>query len=287
MDRSEHIHVISAGESIHTAYPATFRSLPGITRTYVLATGEDYTIAPDAEVERHRQAVRNAAVAVREISASLGIPFAREMVFPPVYPSVLAILAKVRRDHPGARFTFDLSGGPKELCMALQATAPWVGAEVWCSFDGKGPSPVPVPDRNIRQMMENVNYQTILALLLRRPEKNDLSGDPAWRSREYLYRQLSSQYVPTRSKRVKTLPGDPWRVPDRSGKGQKTVPELTHGTFSDFMRALEECGLVDRQESDDGRRQRGYRITGAGTIAFRFLADPGTGPLVRQVLDDK
>jgi hypothetical protein len=287
MDRNEHIHVISAGEHIHTAYSAMFRVIPTITRTVVFADSTIYEISPDPATEKRRLAVRNAVSAVHEISATLSTPFTRETVFPPMYPSVLAILAKVRRDHPGARFTFDLSGGPKELCMELQATAPWVGAEVWCSFDGKEASPVPVPERNIRQMMENVNYQTILALLLRRPEKNDLPEDPAWRSREYLFGQLSSQYVPKRSKRVKTLPGDPWRIPDRSGRDKKTVPELTHGTFSDFMRALEEGGLVDRQESGDGRRQKGYRITGAGTIAFRFLADPGTSMLVRQVLDDK
>jgi hypothetical protein len=286
MERGEHIHVISAGESIHLAYPAVFRSLPGITRTYVLATDGDYTIASDKEVERRRQAVRHAVDAVKEICATLGIPFARELVFPPVYPSVLAIIAKIRRDHPGARFTFDLSGGQKELCMALQATAPWAGAEVWCAFDGKVPSRVPVPDGNIRQMMENLNYQTILALLLRRPEKNHPPGEPAWWSREYLFGQLSSQYVPKRSKRVRTLPGDPWKIPDPSGKGKKTAPVLSHGTFSDFMQALEACGLVERQESGDGHRQKGYRITGAGKIAFRFLADPETSGLVRLVLDD-
>ena len=38
----EHIHIITAGENIHTAYPAAFRILPTITRTYVFADGEVY-----------------------------------------------------------------------------------------------------------------------------------------------------------------------------------------------------------------------------------------------------
>lgn len=285
MERREHIHVISAGEQIQAAYSASFRELPGITRTIVFADSAIYESSPDPAKEKSRLAVRNAISAVQQISASLSIPCSRETIFPPVYPSVLAILAKVHRASPGARFTFDLSGGSKELCMALQATAPWAGAEVWCSFDGTGSSPVPVPDRNIRQMMGNVNYQTILALLLRRPGKNDQSEEPAWRSREYLFGQLSSQYVPTRSKRVKTLPGDPWRIPNRSGKGKKTVPELTQATFSGFMAALRDAGLVEEAFAPENRKEKVYRVTGHGEITFRFFSDPAPGTLVKSVLE--
>ena len=35
MDRKEHVHIISAGEKIHIAYPAAFRELPAISRTIV------------------------------------------------------------------------------------------------------------------------------------------------------------------------------------------------------------------------------------------------------------
>jgi hypothetical protein len=285
MERGEHIHVISAGEQIQTAYSASFRDLPDISRTIVFADSANYESSPDPAKEKYRLAVRNAVSAVQQISASLSIPFTRETIFPPVYPSVLAILAKVSRDHPGARFTFDLSGGSKELCMALQATAPWLGAEVWCSFDGKGPSPVPMPDRNTRQMMENVNYQTILALLLRRPERNDLPEGPAWWSREYLFVQLSGQYVPIRSKRVKTLPGDPWRKPDPSGKDKKTVPDLSQATFSGFMAALRDAGLIEEAFAPGNRKVKMYRVTGHGELAFRFFSDPAPGNLVKIVLE--
>jgi hypothetical protein len=124
MDRKEHIHIISAGATIHLTYPALFRTLPSITRTYVLADSEVYALSPDPGIEKERLAVRHAVDSVKEISASLSIPFARETVFAPVYPSVRALLTKIHRDYTGARYSFDLSGGSKPLCMALFSCAP-------------------------------------------------------------------------------------------------------------------------------------------------------------------
>jgi hypothetical protein len=71
MPPGEHVHIISAGKVIHTAYPAIFRTLPTITRTYVLADSFVYEISSNPEVEKGRVAVRDAVAAVKEISGSL------------------------------------------------------------------------------------------------------------------------------------------------------------------------------------------------------------------------
>ncbi len=167
MQPGSHVHIISAGESIHTAFPAILRILPGITRVYVVSCSETYSISQNLPIEKERTAVRHAVESVKEISASLEIPFSREMVFPPILSSARTVLTKIRRENKRARITFDLSGGSRDLCMALFALAPWIGGEIWSSFDGKIPQQVPVPDRDIRAMLANVNYQTILAVLLR------------------------------------------------------------------------------------------------------------------------
>jgi hypothetical protein len=46
MPPDEHVPIISACEIIHIAYPAIFRTLPTITRTYVLADSEVYVPSP-------------------------------------------------------------------------------------------------------------------------------------------------------------------------------------------------------------------------------------------------
>jgi hypothetical protein len=103
---------------------------------------------------------------MQETAASLSIPVTREVIAPPAYGSVRSALAKIRREHPGARFTFDLSGGSKELCLALLAFAPWLGAEVRASFDEKTARKVPLPDGTESTLLSSPNHQTILALLL-------------------------------------------------------------------------------------------------------------------------
>jgi hypothetical protein len=133
----EHVHIISAGEYIHTAYPAIFRMLPTITRTYVLADSVTTKFSPSHETRRQRAAARDAVAAVKEISASFSIPFTSEIVYPPVYPSVRTILTKIHREHPGARFTLDLSGGSAVLCTALFSFVPWLGGGYTPLLTGK------------------------------------------------------------------------------------------------------------------------------------------------------
>ncbi|MGA2122463.1 MAG: hypothetical protein ABSG49_10565 [Methanoregula sp.] len=283
MPTGEHVHIISAGENIHTAYPAIFRTLPVITHTYVLADSETYTLSSNPEIEKQRLAIRHAVDAVKEISESLSIPFSRQLVFPPVYESVRDILTKIARENPGARFTFDLSGGSKELCMATLSFASWLNADVCATFGGKIARNVPLPDRPIRTMLANLNYQTILAILLRKNPKDPDDGTRNWIQREYIYKQLWSVYVPSRTKKVK--PGDPVAQPVTYKRGRKPAAEMTHGTLSTLMHSLEDAALVEERVSPDTRREKSYRITERGEIAFRLFSDPSTSSLVRMILE--
>ena len=52
MPPSEQVHIISAGENIHIAYPAIFRMLPTITQTYVIADNSVYELSSNPEVEK-------------------------------------------------------------------------------------------------------------------------------------------------------------------------------------------------------------------------------------------
>ena len=286
MDRKEHVHIISAGENIHTAYPALFRTLPGITRTYVLAGEEIYSISPDKLIEAHRQTIRKAVDSVKELSATLSIPCSRELVFPPVYPSTRDLLEKIVQDNPGARFTMDLSAGSRSLCTALASMALWLEAEVYSSFDEKVPRAVPRPDRPVRGLLLNPNHQAILALLLRQYAKTVVPGTREWVSRDYLYKQVWSVYRRTRARPVKKSL-DPAARPVFRKRVWREPQELAHGTFSDLMKTLADAGLVVEELSYGDNPRKGYRITERGEMAFRFYANPTTSTLVRTALGKK
>jgi hypothetical protein len=279
----EHIHIITAGEHIHTAYPAAFRILPTITRTYVLVDSVNHEKSLNPEIEKSRQAVNNAVSAVKQIALSLSIPFSYELIHPPTYPSVRDTLAKIHREFPGARFTFDLSGGSKSLCVSLLAMSLLVDGEVYSSFDEKAVRNVPLPDRSVRSLLENPNNQTILAILLRTGKEGGKPVKEGWVARQYIFKQLWSVYKPSRTKKPK--PADPLVKPVMYKHGRKPAANMTHPTFSGFMAALRESGLIDEESSPTNRREKVYRITDRGEIAFRFFSDPATSTLVRSQLE--
>jgi len=292
MPSQEHVHIITAGEDIAATYTASFRDYPGITRTYVFSDSTLYFRHADPEIEKSRFAVRNAISAAKNTSTSIAIPFSNEVISAPAYPAVRDTLTRIHREHPGARYTFDLSGGSKPLCMALLALAPWVNGEIRSAFDEKVPRPVPLPDLPSRAMLENPNYQTILAILLRcatqekGTKKENTKGTPipAQVSRQYLFGQLGSVYIPLRTKMV---PQEDSSVQAATAKKSRApvAAALTHGTFSDFMGALLAAGLVEETEVPENKREKFYRITIKGEFAFRFFSDPSTGTLVRMMLE--
>jgi len=283
MDRREHVHIISAGETIHLAYPAVFRTLPTISHTYVLAGDEVYTESMNPALAKERAATRNAVNSVKEISGSLAIPFERITLFPPIYPSVRNALAGIHRNHPGARYSFDLSGGPKDLCMALFTIAPWVGAEVYSAFDGKVPQRVPVPDVSVTGIMANPNYASILSVLIRRrrlagPGKEDLLVP-----RSYLFDQVWSLYLRLRERKV--VPAQPGAPVVQNKRGIKPANNLSQQTFSTFCASLRKAGFIEEGQEGENRKEKAYRITELGETAFRFYADPSLSSSVKQELE--
>lgn len=280
MPPGEHVHIISAGDRIHLAYPATFRTLPSITRTCVIADEEVYGISQVTDIEKQRQAVRSSISAVKEISASLTIPFSSEIAFHPVYLSVRTILMKIHREHPGARFTFDLSGGSRELCLSLMSFAPWLGGEVFSALDEKVIRDIPLPDRSVRVMMANPNYQTILAVLLRKKKTGKGVPELTWFSRSFLFRQVWPYYTRSRVRNPKA--GDPV-IHYRNGR--KPANNLSQATFSSFIANLRDAGFIEERQDADNRKEKAYRITESGETAFRFYADPATSSDVKTILE--
>lgn len=281
MPPGEHVHIISAGENIHITYPAIFRMLPSITHTYVLIESDAIAISQEKEIEKQRLAVRHAIETVKEISASLSIPCSCDLVFSRVYPSVRDVLTKIHREHPTAQFTFDLSGGSKQLCLALFAVAPWLGGEVFSAFDEKVPRPVPLPDRSIRNLMVNPNYPAILAVLLRKNKTAKGIFTWPWLTRSYLYSQVWPFYFRSRTRKPK--PDDP--VIQYRG-GRKPAQNLSQPTFSSFMTTLRNAGFIEERQDVKNRREKAYRVTDYGETAFRFYADPAGNSQVKMVLDD-
>ncbi len=75
MDPQEHIHIISAGDRIHTTYPAVLKDLRTVTHTFIFAEKEVYTNSArdDAQKRMWKCAIRDAIDEVNAISLSRNI----------------------------------------------------------------------------------------------------------------------------------------------------------------------------------------------------------------------
>ena len=271
------IHIITADENLPSVFAASLRDYPGITRAYVFTDSLVFHKHADPAIEKGRMTVRNAISAAKNTSMALGIPFYDEVIFPPAYLSARDALTRIRCGHPAARYTFDLAGGSTALGMALLALAPWVGAGVRAMFDEKGLRPVPLTGPSPTAMLANPNYQTILALLIRhgRNEKKTTAFVPV--QRQYLYDQLWPLYVMVRAKKA---------PPVAAYKGgRRAADELSQQTFSDYMAGLAKKGLAEMDTVGTNLKEKFYRITEKGEMAFRFGSDPATNTLVKTVLE--
>ncbi|PKG33282.1 hypothetical protein, partial [Methanoregula sp.] len=202
----------------------------------------------------------------------LKVPVSFRFLPPPVLATARDALFRIRKEHPGARLTFDLSGGPKDLCMAFFSLSLWVGAKTRYTLPGpdgrEERAEFGVPKIPVAAVVANRNYLRVLESLARRPEK--VMEDPvAGLSRSYLYNQVEAYYVPKRTRGVKRGRAQPGTA--GSPGGMTVQHELTQGTFSNILRTMAAGGLIEECPGPDADRKRmRYRITAAGSLALRL-----------------
>ena len=284
MPSTEHLHIITAGTDIFPAFVRALRDHDDITGTVVVADEHFYTLSSREEkpVQAARERTRNAVAKVRAHAAALKIPVSFVFISPPVLETAEDALFRILEEHPGARLTFDLSGGPKDLCMAFFYLSLWVGAKTRYTLPGpdgrEERAEFGVPKIPVTAVVANRNYLRVLESLARRPEK--VRGDPgAGLSRSYLYNQVAAYYIPKRTRGVKRVAVQPGTTgsPDEMA----VQHELTQGTFSNILRTMAAGGLIEECPDPDADRKRmRYRITAAGSLALRLAQIQSGQPLV-------
>jgi DNA-binding MarR family transcriptional regulator len=268
MPPPEHLHIITAGTDIFPAYVRALRDHDDISGTIVVADQQFYAFSSreDKAVQAARERTRNAVAKVRAHAAALKIPVSFAFVNPPIMESARDALYKILEEYPGARLTFDLSGGPKDLCMVLFSLSLFIGAKTRYSLPGpdgrEERAEFGVPGIPVATVAANRNYLRILESLARRPEKT--RDDPVTGlSRPYLYNQVAAYYVPKRTRGVKRGAAQPG--------GTIVQHELSQGTFSNILRTMAAGGLIEECPGPDAGRKRSlYRITEAGRLALRL-----------------
>jgi hypothetical protein len=275
MARQERVHIITAGENSFPAFAAALRDNPDISHTFVVADIELYTNREQdaGAVRAGKESAREAVEKVKSLAGSLKIPVALVYVTPPADSSAREVILKIRKAHPDARFSFDLSGGSKEMCLALFTLSLWVQGDAYFAFaDRMGESAgakLAVPKIAAETVAANPNYLKILQTLYNTPGKQDhpLRVVP----RSYLFNQLTAAYISLRKKGVKVAPNTMGKTNLYTGK-KAIMHSLSQGTCSSFLNTLVGLDLIQElpEGSVSNKKEKYYAITPSGALALQL-----------------
>ncbi|MHB8163636.1 MAG: hypothetical protein ACYDDV_04695 [Methanoregula sp.] len=275
MARNEHVHVVTAGENIFPAFAATVRDNPDITHTFVFADIELYSNSTrDGEaLRKQKDTAREAVNQVRTLAASLKIPAPLVYVSPPADATARDAILKIGKEHPDARFSFDLSAGSKDMCMALFALSLWVQGDAYYTFaERKGEATaakLAVPKTPAETVAANPNYIKVLQMLYNTPGKQDHPIRVVPRS--YLFTQLSAAYIPLRKKGVKVAENKMGKTDLYTGK-KAVMHKLSQGTCSSLLNTLAGWDMIQElpEGSVSNKKEKYYAITPSGALALQL-----------------
>lgn len=250
MDPQEHILIISAGDSIHTAYPALLEELQIVTHTIIFAEKEVYTnsIRDNARKRMWKCAIRNAVDEVNTLSLSRKISCALVTIDAATFNAIRDPVLGIFSDHPDARFSFDISAGPKRLSLGLLSMSLWVEGNCYYAFGTSPARRVPVPSLPIKYLPANPHNLVILTILFREKE----SGK-------------TRTLVPETTLFNETKA---WQIPVRTADENPAGHELLLEEFTRLVSALVGGNLIRKETDPAGGQETFYSITPDGELVL-------------------
>ncbi|MFA4860851.1 hypothetical protein [Methanoregula sp.] len=251
MDRQEHIHIISAGDRIHTAYPAVLMELPTVTHTFIFAEKEVYTNSARDDMKKRtwKCAIRNAIEEVNALSRSRHIACALVCIDAATFDAIRDPVLGIFSEHPDARYSFDISAGSKRLSLGLFSMSLWVEGDSYYAFGNSPARRVPVPTLPSKNLPANPQYLVILTILFRSQERG--KGEIALVPKETLFNEAKA-----------------WHIPARHGEEEPGSRELTPPAFSRLVSALVAWNLIREETDPENAHKRLYSITPDGELAL-------------------
>jgi hypothetical protein len=251
MEPQEHFLIISAGDNIDKTYPAVIEDLRTVTHTIIFAEKEVYTNSArdDAGKRMWKCAIRNAIDEVNTISISSNISCAQVMIDATTFDAIRDPVLGIFSDHPDARYSFDISAGPKRLSLALFSMSLWVEGDTYYAFGNSPTRRVPVPTLPLKYLPTNPHNLVILTILFRGQE----SGKKA------------STLIPKATLFNETKA---WQIPVRDADEGPAGHELLPGEFTRLVSVLIGWNLIREEADPTGGREKLYGITPDGELAL-------------------
>ena len=251
MDPQEHILIISAVDRIHQTCPAVLKNLKTVTHTFIFTEKEVYTTSnrDDTQKRMWKCAIRNAIDEVNALSRSRNIACALVCVDAARFDAIRDQVLGIFSDHPDARYSFEISSGPKRLSLGLFSMALWVEGDTYYAFGNSPPRRVPVPTHPIKYLPANPHYLVLLTILFRGQE----------------YGKKTSTLVPETTLFNETKA---WQILVRNADVGSASHELLPEEFSCLISTLIGWNLIRQETGPANGEEKVYSITPEGELAL-------------------
>jgi hypothetical protein len=251
MDPQEHILIISAGDSIHTTYPAVLRDLRTVTHTFIFAEKVVYTNSgrDDSQKRMWKCAIRDAIDEVNTISRSRKISCALVTVDAATFDAIRDPVLGIFSEHPDARYSFDISAGSKRLSLGLLSMSLWVGGDTYYAFGNSPTRRVPVPTFPVKNLPANPYHLVILTILFRKQEHG----------------KEVRTLVPEETLFNETMV---WQIPVPDTDDGSPKQELSLLAFSRIITSLIRLNLIREETNPANDKEKLYSITPGGELAL-------------------
>lgn len=244
----DHIHIISAGESIHKTYPVAIKSLKNICHTYVIVEKNVYKTLPtdDEKKKLAKKGIVSSIKEVEKISQTLSIEFELIILDDLTIETVRDAVMNIYDKHPCSAYSFNISGGTKILSIGLFVMSIWLEGEAYHTPGGDMIKRISIPKMHVKDISANPNYVEILNILN--------SAGSCGLSRQSVFQKLEKTYKPVRD----------------MGE-RKTKRKLEGGTLTKLTESLLEWGLIFGQYKQGSKKEKLFTITADGILALRFV----------------
>jgi len=120
-ERTEHVLVISPGTDLPAILASALSDPGAVTHAVILTEGSLVTDKTGETTEERaaKVAVRAGITRAHDLALSLGIPAEHRTLDPITIDTVCSQVMDIAARHPGARYSFVLSGGTAPLALGL------------------------------------------------------------------------------------------------------------------------------------------------------------------------
>jgi hypothetical protein len=240
MKSMEHIHIISAGESIHKTFPKAVNEFK--IDCVIIVVEENVFKNPDFG---RNSLIINAINEVQNLAFILEKSFEIKNIPSITLEAIRDAILEIFTTYNKSKFYFNITGGTKILSNGLFMMSIWINGKTYYIDENGSIQILTTPKIKIENVGKNINYVILLNILASHKNSGILQ--------KHLFIKMKEEYKPIRE------------------NTRKMKRNLSRGTLSKWINDLYKWGLLSTNYAKDNKKEKVISITNDGLFALNFI----------------